>query len=67
MSSRNFKNLERLQEQQNLAPVGVEEMTGGCNSFVTVPKHNGILQFCLDPARLNQTHIRPIHKAPNTK
>ena len=34
------------------------------NSFVLIPKPNSIVRMCLDPARLNQVHIKPIHKGP---
>ena len=30
----------------------------------TVPKPNGKVRLCLDPVRLNQVHIRPIHRWP---
>ena len=39
-------------------------MAEWCNSFVLVPKANGKVQLCLDPARLNQVLIRPIHRGP---
>ena len=29
-----------------------------------VPKANGKVRLCLDPARLNQTLIRPVHWGP---
>ena len=35
-----------------------------CNSFELVPKSNGRVRLCLDPARLNQALIRPVHKRP---
>ena len=52
------KELESLQEQQILAPLGVD------NSFVIVLKPNGTVCQCLDPTRLNQTFIRPVHRGP---
>ena len=39
-------------------------MTEWCNSFVLVPKPNGRVRLCLDPARLNQVLIRPVHRRP---
>ena len=39
-------------------------MSVWCNSFVLVPKVNGMVRLCLDPAQLNQVLIRPIHKGP---
>ena len=35
-----------------------------CNSFMLVPKVNGKIRICLDPARLNKVLIRPIHRNP---
>ena len=58
------KELERLQEHQTLAPQGVDKMAKWCNSFVIVPKPNGTEYLCLDPARLNQVLIRPVHRGP---
>ena len=56
--------LERLQEQDIIAPLGVDQMTEWCNSFVVVPKANGKVWLCLDPVQLNQALIRPIHRGP---
>ena len=39
-------------------------MAEWCNSFVLVPKANGKVRLCLDPFRLNQALIRPIHRGP---
>ena len=47
-----------------IAPLGVDEMAEWCNSFVVVPKANGKVQLCLDPAQLNQALIRLIHRGP---
>ena len=47
-----------------ITPLGVDEMAEWCNSFVLVPKTNGKVRFCLDPARLNQALIRPVHRGP---
>ena len=47
-----------------ITPQGVDEMAEWCNSFVLVPKVNGKVRLCLDPARLNQALIRPIHRGP---
>ena len=33
-----------------------------CNSFVLVPKLNLMVELCLDPAKLNQAFIRPVHR-----
>ena len=47
-----------------ITPLGIDEMVEWCNSFVLVPKANGKVRLCLDPARLNQALIRPIHRDP---
>ena len=35
-----------------------------CNSFVLVPKADGMVRLCLDAVRLNQASIRPVHRGP---
>ena len=35
-----------------------------CNSFAMINKPNNPMSFCLDPIRLNQVVIIPIHKNP---
>ena len=52
-----------------ITPLGVDETSEWCNSFVLVPfvlvpKANGKVRLCLDPARLNQAIIRPVHRGP---
>ena len=47
-----------------VTPLGVDKRVEWCNSFVLVPKANGKLRLCLDPVRLNQVLIRPIHRGP---
>ena len=47
-----------------ITPLGVDEMAEWCNSFVLVPKANGKVRLCLDPARLNEVLIRPFHRGP---
>ena len=44
------EELEWLQEMDTIAPLGVDEMAEWCNSFVVVPKANGKVWLCLDPA-----------------
>ena len=56
--------LEKLQKQDIIAPLGVNETSEWCNSFVLVPKANGKVRLCLDPTCLNQALIRPIHRGP---
>ena len=45
-------------------PLGVDKTAEWCNSFVLVPKAKGKVRLCLDPVRLNQALIRPIHRGP---
>ena len=58
------EELERLQELDIIAPLGVSERSEWCKSFVLVPKSNGRVRLCLDPACLNQALIRQIHRGP---
>ena len=44
------EEIKQLQELDIIAPLGVDEMAEWCNSFVVVPKANGKVQLCLDPA-----------------
>ena len=60
-----FKDeLDQLQKYDIISPLGVDEMAKWCNSFVLVPKANGKVTLCLDPVRLNETLIRPVHRCP---
>ena len=47
-----------------ITPLGVDETAEWCNSFVLVSKVNGKVRLCLDPVRLNQALIRPVHRGP---
>ena len=47
-----------------ITPLGVNETVEKCNSFVLVPKVNGKVRLCLDPARIDQALIRPVHRGP---
>ena len=44
--------------------LGVNKTSEWCNSILLVPKANGKVRLCLDPAQLNQALIRPIHRGP---
>ena len=52
------EELDRLQQQDIITPLGIDEMAEWCNSFVLVPKPNGKVRLCLNPARMNQALIR---------
>ena len=58
------EELEHLQRMDIITPPGVDASAEWCNSFVLVPKANGKVRLCLDPVRLNQVLIRPIHRDP---
>ena len=45
----------------------MDETAGWCNSFVLVLKSNVQVRLCLDPARLNQALIKPVHRGPTLK
>ena len=60
-----FKDeLDLLQKLDIITPLGVDETAKWCNSIVLVPKANGNVRLCLDPVRLNQALIRPVHRGP---
>ena len=61
------EELDQLQKMDIITPLGIDETVEWCNSFVLVPKANGKVRLCLDPARLNQALIRPIHRDPMLK
>ena len=54
------EELEQLQQQDIIAPLGMDETAESCNSFVLVLKPNGKVILCLDPVRQNQA--RPVHR-----
>ena len=58
------EELECLQKMDIITPLGIDEMAEWSNSFVLVPKANGKVSLCLDPAKLNQALIRPIPRGP---
>ena len=58
------KEIEKLQKQDIIAPLGVNETSEWYNRFVLVPKANGKVRLCLDLSCLNQALIRPIHMGP---
>ena len=54
--------IERLQQQQIIVTLGIDEMLKWGSSFVLMPKLNWKVWPCLDPSRLNQVLIRPVHR-----
>ena len=54
------EDLERLQEQDIITPLGMDETVEWCDSFVPIPKPHGKVRLFLDPPRLNQVLIRPV-------
>ena len=58
------EELERLQQQDIIAPLGVDETLEWCNNFVLVPKASGKVRLCLDLAHFYQTLIWPVHRGP---
>ena len=44
------EELQQVQELDIIMPLGVDETAEWCNSFVLVPKANGKVWLCLDPA-----------------
>ena len=43
-----------------ITPLGVDETSEWCNSFVLVPKANGKVKLCFDLVQLNQALIRTV-------
>ena len=37
-----------------IVPLGIVEISESCNSFLLVPKANGEVRLCIDPARHNK-------------
>ena len=58
------EGLDQLQKMDIITPLGVDEMVEWCNSFVLVPKANGKVRLCLDPALLNLALNRLTHRSP---
>ena len=58
------EELEHLQQQDIIPPLGIHEIDEWCNSLVLVSKLNGKVRLCLGPARLNQVLIRSVHRGP---
>ena len=58
------EELERLQEQDIITSLGIDELVEWCNSFILEPKPDGEVKLCLDPAMLYQALIRLVHRGP---
>ena len=61
------EELLRLQCQDIVTLLGVDEVSKWCNSFLVVPKANCKVRLHLDPAQLKQALIRPVHRGPMLK
>ena len=62
---RSFKEkLERLQQQDIITLLGIDEIVKLYNRSALIPKPSGKVRLCLDQARLNQVLIRPVHGGP---
>ena len=59
-----LKELKMLQDQQILAPLGVDETVEWCNSFGIVPKPTHTAYLSLDPVILNQALTKLVHRCP---
>ena len=56
------EEIEMLQRKQIIVPLGMEKILEWCNSFVLVPKTNGNVRLCLDPARHNKALVRSVQR-----
>ena len=56
------EKLDRMQKQQIVVLLDVDETFEWCNSFMLVPKANGKVRLCLDLAGINKALGRLIHR-----
>ena len=54
--------LDRLQTQEVIIHLDINETSKWCKSFMLVPKANDRVRLCLDLAWLNEVLKRPIHR-----
>ena len=54
--------LDKLQMQQIIVPLDIDETSELYISFVLVPKAHGKVGLCQDLTRLNKVIIRPVHR-----
>ena len=47
------EELEKLQQQDIMTPLDIDEMVEWYNSFILILKPNGRVRLCIDQARLN--------------
>ena len=57
------EKLECLLEQQIIITIE-DETSEWCGSFCLVPRTNGMVHLCFDPARPYQVLIRPVYRGP---
>ena len=58
------EELEQLQKQDIITPLGMGETVEWCKNSVLVPKPNGKVRLCLNPARLDQVPTWLVHRRP---
>ena len=56
------EELDQLQKQQIIVPLGIDETSKLYNSFMLFPKVSDKVKLCLDLAWLNKVLIKPIHR-----
>ena len=49
------EELKRLQKQDIIAPLRVDDISEWCNSFVLVSKANGKVRLCLEPSMVESS------------
>ena len=59
-------NWTHCRKNKFIVPLGIYKISEWCRSFVLVPKSNGKERPCLNPARLNQSLSRPVHRGLTT-
>ena len=56
--------LDRIQQEQIIVPMGMDETSEWYTNFFLVPKANRKVWMCLDLAILYRVPIRPVHRGP---
>ena len=61
------KELDRLGQEGIIVPLGIDEPSKWCNSFVCIHEPNGRIRLCLDLTQLNKSIVCPHHDAKLTE